>query len=72
VVAQGSASSGNPSLFPTHLMNYYQNVFNPNVNTQFMQNANPPPNTNLNPNLQQQQQMYGPMNYPYIGIPVSI
>jgi hypothetical protein len=37
-----------------------------------MQNANPPPNTNLNPNLQQQQQMYGPMNYPYIGIPVSI
>jgi len=65
----GSASSGNPSLFPQNLTNYYTNVFNPNVNTQFLQNANPP-NTNYNPNFQQQQ-FSGPMNYPYIGIPVS-
>jgi hypothetical protein len=67
VVAQGSASSGNPSLFPENLTNYYTNVFNPNVNTQFLQNANPP-NTNfpLNP-----QQNYGPGNVASVGIPVS-
>jgi hypothetical protein len=67
VVAQGSASSGNPNLFPQGLINYYTNIFNPNVNTQFLQNANPP-NKNYNPNLQQQQ---GQMNYGSIGIPVS-
>jgi len=65
----GSASSGNPNLFPQNLTNYYTNVFNPNVNTQFLQNANPP-TTNYNPNFPQQQP-YGPMNYPYIGILVS-
>ncbi|CAF1238973.1 unnamed protein product [Rotaria sordida] len=32
VVAQGSASSNNPNLFPQNLTNYYTNVFNPNVN----------------------------------------
>ncbi|CAF0817027.1 unnamed protein product [Adineta steineri] len=69
VVAQGSASSGNPNLFPQNLTNYYTNVFNPNVNTQFLQNANPP-NTNINPNLQQQQQqqLYAQGNYAGIGI----
>ena len=67
VVAQGSASSGNPNLFPQNLTNYYTNVFNPNVNTQFLQNANPPNNNyNLNP-----QQNLGPMNMPSIGIMVS-
>ncbi|CAF1590334.1 unnamed protein product, partial [Adineta ricciae] len=72
VVAQGSASSGNPNLFPPNLTNYYTNVFNPNVNTQFLQNANPP-TSNFNPNFQQpqqqQQQYFGPINYPGIGIP---
>ena len=67
----GSASSGNPSLFPQNLTNYYTNVFNPNVNTQFLQNANPP-NTNWVPTLQQQQQQFvGPMSSGGIGIPVS-
>ncbi len=64
VVAQGSASSGNPNLFPQNLSNYYTNVFNPNVNTQFLQNANPP---NYNPNPQN----YGQMNYASVGILVS-
>jgi hypothetical protein len=41
------------------------------VNTQFLQNANPPP-PNVNPNIQQQQQMYGPMSSGGIGIPVSV
>ncbi|UJR14861.1 hypothetical protein I4U23_001846 [Adineta vaga] len=69
VVAQGSASSGNPNLFPQNLTNYYTNVFNPNVNTQFLQNANPP-TTNFNPNFQQQQQQFnGQVNYAGIGIP---
>jgi hypothetical protein len=63
----GSASSGNPNLFPQNLTNYYTNVFNPNVNTQFLQNANPPP-TITNPNIQQQ--INGPMGY--AGILVSI
>ncbi|CAF4797579.1 unnamed protein product [Rotaria sp. Silwood1] len=53
VVAQGSLSSSNPNLFPQNLTNYYTNVFNPNVNTQFLQNINPPP-ANFNPNIQQQ------------------
>jgi hypothetical protein len=61
----GSASSGNPNLFPMNLTNYYTNVFNPNVNTQFLQNANPP-NNNVRP------PMYGPMNFPNIGIIVRI
>jgi hypothetical protein len=67
----GSASSGNPNLFPRNLTNYYTNVFNPNVNTQFLQNANPP-NTYFYPNFQQQQQQFlGPMSTGGIGIPVS-
>ena len=64
--APGSASSGNPNLFPPNLTNYYTNVFNPNVNTQFLQNANVPGN-DRNPNYQQQQN-YGPMNMGGVGI----
>ena len=67
VVAQGSASSGNPSLFPANLTNYYTNVFNPNVNTQFLQNANPPV-TNFNPNVPPP----GATPYTNIGIPVCV
>jgi hypothetical protein len=39
------------------------------VNTQFLQNANPPV-THFNPNIQQQ--LLGPMSSGGIGIPVSI
>lgn len=64
----GSASSSNPNLFPQNLTNYYTNVFNPNVNTQFLQNANVPSKDNGNPYVSQQ--FFGPMNPSSIGIPV--
>ena len=70
VVASGSASSGNPSLFPQNLTNYYTNVFNPNVNTQFLQNAYPP-SSHLNPTYQQQQ-IANQILYNNVGIPVCI
>ena len=71
IILLGSASSGNTALFPQNVTNYYSNVFNPNVNTQFLQNINPP-SSNVNPSLQQQQQQYQAMSYDVIGIPVSI
>ncbi|CAM2714920.1 unnamed protein product [Rotaria socialis] len=73
VVAQGSASSSNPNLFPKNLTNYYANVFNPNVNTQFLQNINPPPNNNNNnnnnPNVPQQPGFGLQGGFAGIGIP---
>lgn len=66
----GSAASGNPNLYPQNLTNYYNNVFNPNTNAQFLPNPNVP-NMNFNPNLQQPPQNYGPMG-PNRGIGVLV
>ncbi|CAF3935110.1 unnamed protein product, partial [Rotaria sordida] len=67
VVAQGSASSNNPNLFPQNLTNYYTNVFNPNVNAQFLQNINPPL-THFHSNVQLPSG-HAPIGTASIGIP---
>ena len=68
-IFSGSSSSSNPNLFPQNLTNYYTNIFNPNVNTQFLQNAHAP-NQEINMNYQTSQ-FFGPMNPNSVGILVS-
>lgn len=58
-VLVGSVVSSNPNLFPRNQSNYYNNMFNPNTNSQYLQN----------PNLQQKQQLppSQPMQPPNFG-----
>lgn len=66
----GSSSSSNPNLFPQNLTNYYSNVFNPNVNTQFLQNINPP-SKDYNFNWQSRPGFGLMGGFAGLGIPVS-